>query len=217
MFQHFTNRCVTLMFAASQECAPSTDRTEESIVEESSRPTCEVKLGQKLKVETDLMPLLDPSAVTPPLSDSSFERVYLSKPHVDEPSNSQPESMGESFEAISMSQVSSALSLQKFDAADVDVSPAGSSDSQPRSPFESPDKLLVESVDPQTSLQSSAYEKLSLSQFQSTSDDDKSGDSEGGASAQSEGVQVLEGEVSATSSVQDVQSVLGAPESHHDV
>ena len=116
-----------------------------------------------------------------------------------------------------MSQVSSALSLQKFDAADVDVSPAGSSDSQPRSPFESPDphQSLVEPVDPQTSLQTSAYEKLSLSQFQSTSDDDKSGDSEGGVSGQSDGAEV--GHVSTASIVLDVQPVLGAPDSHQDV
>ena len=135
------------MFAASQDCAPSTERTEESIVEQGSRPTCEIKPRDKLALDTDAVP--ESAAVSTSLSESSFERVYLTaQQQGDEPSSPQPESLAESFEKISLSQVESDLSRQKLESANEHQPPVEAADPT-QSQTESADavQLPVESAD----------------------------------------------------------------------
>ena len=257
---------LAFIFPASQVHAPSTDRAEESIVEECSRPTCEIKPRDKIKLETGPVTEKE-TTVTSPLSESSFERAYLTKQAqlqaetsvsqpeslgVEELSGPQSESPGESFEKISLSQVESDLSKQKLETADTagdsqqSVLEAADTVADPQQSLleaadtavdtvadtvadigddtaadtaSEPQQLLLgaadAAADTQQSLQSSAYEKLSLSQFQSAgdtmSDEDKSADSEGSGPGQSEGA------TSSEPSVQDVHSSLGASHSHHDV
>ena len=137
------------MFAASQDCAPSTEHTEESIVEQGSRPTCEVKPKDKVASDTDAGP--ESAAVSTSLSESSFERVYLTtQQQGDEPPSPQPESLAESFEKISLSQVESDLSRQKLESANAHEPQPPVEDADPtQSQTESADavQLPVESAD----------------------------------------------------------------------
>ena len=127
------------MFAASQDCAPSIEHTEESIVEQGSRPTCEIKPRDKVALDTDTVS--ESAAVSTSLSESSFERVYLTtQQQGDEPQSPQPESLAESFEKISLSQVESDLSRQKLESANAH---------QPQLPVETadPTQSQTESAD----------------------------------------------------------------------